>query len=86
MQVLPDAEECMRYKMPCYRVKAVPIIHFAVWKKHVGLYPVYRGTASFEAEVSPYRAKKDTVQFVLNRPLPEGLIALIVRSQVDKAG
>jgi uncharacterized protein YdhG (YjbR/CyaY superfamily) len=81
---LPDAVERVKYDMPAFQVDGISVIYFAIWKKHVGLYPIYRGTPELEAELVPYRTKKDTVQFDLNQPLPHKLIAWIAASQLDR--
>ena len=70
--------------MPVFQQDGASFVYFAVWKKYIGLYPIYRGTDDFEDEIGPFRAKKDTVQFLLDRPLPNELIAKIVHSQLTK--
>ena len=78
----PDAVEAVKYDMPAFQKDGVSFIYFAVWKKHVGLYPIYRGTDDFEDAIRSFRAKKDTVQFSLSKPLPNELIVRIVKSQL----
>ncbi|MBC7866052.1 MAG: DUF1801 domain-containing protein, partial [Gloeobacteraceae cyanobacterium ES-bin-316] len=38
--VLPEVKECIRYKMPAYKLGEV-YLYFAAYKKHIGFYPVY---------------------------------------------
>jgi uncharacterized protein YdhG (YjbR/CyaY superfamily) len=78
----PDAKESIRYDMPSFSVRNSTFVYFACWKKHAGLYPIYKGDEAFEVEVGPFRAKKDTVQFLYSEPLPRTLVTKIVRSQV----
>jgi uncharacterized protein YdhG (YjbR/CyaY superfamily) len=80
----PNLTEAIKYDMPAFRHGDATVIYFAFWKKHVGLYPIYRGDMPFEAELGPYRAKTDTVQFPLDAPIPHGLVTKIVRSQLAK--
>jgi uncharacterized protein YdhG (YjbR/CyaY superfamily) len=80
----PQAEEAMRYDMPSFRIGTSTFVYFACWKKHVGLYPIYKGGEDFEEEVGPYRAKKDTVQFRYSEPFPNELVTKIVLSQLAK--
>jgi uncharacterized protein YdhG (YjbR/CyaY superfamily) len=80
-QVVPAATEAIKYNMPAFQLQGRSFLYFAVWKKHVGLYPIYRGDDAFEALVAPYRAKKDSVQFALSQPLPVELIVEIVKAQ-----
>lgn len=82
LRILPEAEETIRYGIPAFVLGGHSIIYFAVWKSHIGLYPIYRGTEEFERIVSPYRARKDTVQFPLKSPIPLDLVSRIVASQL----
>lgn len=82
LSVAPNATETIRYDMPAYSIGTSTFIYFACWKNHIGLYPIYRGDDAFEAELKPYRTKKDTVQFLYSNPLPKPLIVKILRSQI----
>jgi uncharacterized protein YdhG (YjbR/CyaY superfamily) len=77
-EVLPDTEESIRYKMPAFKV-GKHHLYFAAYKKHIGFYPVY-GLTEIEEEVSQYRAKKtkDSLHFLLDKPLPIELIKKII--------
>jgi uncharacterized protein YdhG (YjbR/CyaY superfamily) len=77
-ELLPDTEESIRYKMPAFKV-GKHHLYFAAYKKHIGFYPVYRLT-EIEEEVSEYRAKKtkDSLHFMLDKPLPIELIKIII--------
>lgn len=80
-QALPEAVETISYAIPTYRIGKKTALYFAVWKKHVGVYPIFAGSPAFEARVGPYRATKATVQFPLKDPIPHALIAEIARAQ-----
>ena len=77
-EVLPNTEESIRYNMPAYKVGKYRL-YFAAYKKHIGFYPVY-GLTELEDEVSVYRARKtkDSLHFMLDKPLPIGLIKKII--------
>ena len=77
-EVLPDTEESIRYKMPAFKV-GKSHLYFAAYKKHIGFYPVY-GLTEIEEEVSKYRAikTKDSLNFMLDKPLPIELIKKII--------
>ena len=46
---------------------------------HVGLYPHPTVIKKFEDELKPYKKGKGSVQFPLDKPLPEDLIIRMVR-------
>lgn len=84
MKSAPGLVETIRYDMPAFRSGDATVVYFAVWKKHIGLYPIYRGSIDLERELEPFRRKTDTVQFPLNRPIPHDLVARIVASQMSR--
>ncbi len=78
-EVLPDAQESIRYKIPAFKV-GKHHLYFAAYKKHIGFYPVY-GLTEIEDKVSSFRARntKDSLHFKLDRPLPIDLIKDIIK-------
>lgn len=79
----PDAEEKISYQMPTFFLKG-NLIHFAAYKKHIGLYPAPRARARFKRELSAYEGGKGTVRFPLNKPMPFALISKIVKFRVEE--
>jgi uncharacterized protein YdhG (YjbR/CyaY superfamily) len=77
-EVLPNTEESIRYNMPAYKVGKYHL-YFAAYKKHIGFYPV-NGLLEMEDEILEYRAKKtkDSLHFMLDKPLPVALIKKII--------
>lgn len=82
--LVPGAQETIRYGMPAFQAGGATFLYLGAWKRHVGLYPIYRGDEVFEALVAPYRSGKDSVRFPLGRPLPSPVIEAIVRTQHAK--
>jgi len=79
---VPDGEERMRYGIAAVMLGGRYALHFAGWKKHIGLYPVHELPQPLEAEVAPRRSGKDTVGFPHDEPLPVELISRITRAIV----
>ena len=79
----PAAQESISYKMPTFRLNGT-LVHFAAFKKHIGLFPPVRGDAQLEKAVSAYRGEKGNLRFPLDRPIPYGLIERIVKLRVKQ--
>jgi uncharacterized protein YdhG (YjbR/CyaY superfamily) len=77
-----DAEETIAYKMPAYRTNGKPLIYFAGFKNHIGLYATPSGHSEFEEELSRYKHGKGSVQFPLDQPIPYDLIERIVKFRI----
>jgi len=76
--IAPEAEECISYGMPAYKTNGHPLIYFAGFKNHIGLYPTPTGVESFKEDLSRYKQGKGSVQFPLDEPLPLELVKKIV--------
>ncbi len=79
----PDAEETIKYQMPTFTLKG-NLVHFAAYKKHIGLYPAPSGIEKFKDELSAYKGAKGSVRFPLNQPIPYNLIGEIVKFRVQE--
>jgi uncharacterized protein YdhG (YjbR/CyaY superfamily) len=79
----PTAEETIKYSMPTFTLNG-NLVHFAAYKKHIGLYPVPRGAKEFKDRLSAYEGEKSTVRFPLDKPIPVALISDIVKFLVKR--
>lgn len=79
----PQAEERFAYQMPGYYLNG-PLVYFAAFKRHIGLYPTAADLTPFEAELAPYKRSKGTLQFPLDKPIPYDLIRRIVQFRIDE--
>lgn len=75
---IPDAEERISWSMPTYW-KGRNIIHFAAFKKHIGLYPGDEAVAAFSDQLKGFVVSKGTIRLPYTQELPEALIGKIAR-------
>lgn len=80
----PDAEETISYQIPTFKLKGSPLVYFAAYKEHIGLYPGPRGNAELQEELSAYKAGKGTLRFPLDKPIPFDLISKVVKFRVKE--
>ena len=82
----PDTTETISYAIPCYKLGKKPVIYFAGYEKHVGIYPLpHNIDEAFEKELSSYVAGKGTLKFMLNQPLPIALIKKVILHKYAEA-
>lgn len=79
-----DAEESIAYKMPAYKTFGRPLIYFAGFKNHVGLYATPSGHAEFAKELAKYKHGKGSVRFPTDKPIPYDLIRRVVEFRVKE--
>lgn len=78
----PRSIEKISWSMPTYW-QGENIIHFAAFKRHIGLYPGDLSLAPFEDRLAGYHRTKGAVQFPLDSPIDYELIADITRWRLD---
>lgn len=79
----PEAEEAIKYEIPTFTLNG-NLVHFAAYKKHIGLYPAPREHEKFREELSAYEGGKGTARFPLDKPIPLDLITRIVQFRVEE--
>lgn len=84
-EAAPDAVETISYQIPTFKLWGKPLIYFAAFKTHIGLYPTPTGAEAFGEELAAYTSGKGTAKFPLVKPIPFDLISKIVAFRVEEA-
>ena len=79
----PEATEKISWQMPTFFL-GENLIHFAAFKKHIGLYPGGEATTEFADRLTGYKTSKGAIQLPLERPIDYELITDIVQWRVSK--
>ena len=79
----PLAKELISYNMPAFSYNGI-LVYYAGYKNHIGFYPTASGIAAFKNELGSYDWAKGSVQFPLDKPIPEELIGRIVNFRVKE--
>jgi len=80
----PDAGEKISYRIPTYTLGG-NLVHFGAFKDHVSVFPTSSGVRAFKKQLARYRCRAGTIRFLIDEPIPYGLIAQIVRFRVKQA-
>ena len=70
---IPEAQEKISWQMPTFW-KGQNLIHFAAFKKHIGLYPGGEATEVFAERLTDFDTSKGTIRLPNNKDLPLELI------------
>lgn len=74
----PTAIESISYGMPAYKLNGKPLVYFAAFTHHIGLYATPEAHEAFVEQLAQYKQGKGSVQFPLNQPIPYDLIEKMV--------
>lgn len=79
----PEAVEAFAYMMPSYKLDKRPLIYFAAFKNHIGIYATPSGHSAFAKELASYKQGKGSVQLPIDQPVPYDLIARIIQYNIQ---
>src|SRR5579863_1132726 len=79
LAVVPDAEQCISYAMPAFRVDGKVIAGFAAFAHHLSYLP-HSGSVFSELgeEIASYKRSSGALQFPIDTPLPDALVRRLV--------
>jgi uncharacterized protein YdhG (YjbR/CyaY superfamily) len=87
LAVVPDAEQCISYGMPAFKVRGKTIAGFAAFKDHLSYLP-HSGSVlgELDDEVAGYRTTKGSLHFAVDQPLPADLVRKLVETRTRQLG
>ena len=80
----PDAVERIAWQMPTFW-QGENLIHFAAFKKHIGIFPGALERIPFQHRFAAYKTSKGAIQLPFDKPIPYDLIEEITRWRVAAA-
>lgn len=79
----PEAEECISYGFPAFRLNGKVLVAFKAATNHCALHPMSSSTvAAHKAELVDYDTSPGTIRFQPTEPLPARLIRKLVRARI----
>jgi len=85
--IIPDAEECISYGMPAFKIRGKAVAGFAAFTNHLSYFPHSWNVLVENAEdVASYTTTKGTLQFAVDKPLPKALIRKLIATRRREAG
>ncbi|NLO47227.1 MAG: hypothetical protein GX111_02735 [Clostridiales bacterium] len=79
----PEAVEKFSWNMPTFW-QGENLVHFAMSKKHIGLYPGGEATSEFAERLAGYKTSKGAIQLPFDNSIDYELITDIVRWRVKQ--
>ena len=82
LAVVPDAQECISYGMPAFRLRGKVIAGFAAFKTHLSYLP-HSGSVlpSLGDRLTGYQRTKSALHFSAADGLPSDLVALLIATK-----
>jgi uncharacterized protein YdhG (YjbR/CyaY superfamily) len=86
LDVIPEAEQCISYGLPAFRVQGKVIAGFGAFKNHLSYLP-HSGSVFSELgdELAKYKTSSGALQFPVDAPLPTVLVRQLVTIRLRQA-
>jgi uncharacterized protein YdhG (YjbR/CyaY superfamily) len=87
LELLPEAEQCISYGGPAFKVNGKAVAGFAAFKNHLSYVP-HSGSvlATLHDDTAPYETSKGSLKFAVDKPLPERLVKKLVSARMRELG
>jgi uncharacterized protein YdhG (YjbR/CyaY superfamily) len=80
---VPEAQQCLSYGMPAFKVEGRTVAGFAAFKHHLSYLP-HSGSVltALSDELAGYQVTKGSLHFPVDQPLPAGLVRALVTTRL----
>jgi uncharacterized protein YdhG (YjbR/CyaY superfamily) len=87
LEVVPEAEQCISYGMPAFKVQGKTVAGFAEFKHHLSYLP-HSGSVlpALGDDVDGYEKSKGSLHFAIDKPLPKRLVKKLVTTRMRQLG
>ncbi len=87
LEEVPDAEECISYGMPAFKLHGKTVAGFAAFKNHLSYLP-HSGSVlgALSTDLTGYEMTKGSLHFPVDEPLPASLVHDLVTTRMRELG
>lgn len=84
-EILPEADEVIKYGIPTFAIKGKGVIGFDGWKNHNSIFP-YSGSMGviLKDELAKYTQTKGSIHFEKEKPFPKTLLKKIIKERLKQ--
>ena len=87
LAVVPDAEQCISYGMPAFRVDGKVVAGFAAFRHHLAYLPHSGDVLSDLGDrLAAYERTGGSLHFAIDEPLPDELVRRLVEAKLARLG
>jgi uncharacterized protein YdhG (YjbR/CyaY superfamily) len=83
MAIVPEAEQCISYAMPAFKLRGKTIAGFAAFKNHLSYLP-HSGSVipQLAEETAAYTSTRGSLHFPVDDPLPKALVRKLLEMRM----
>jgi uncharacterized protein YdhG (YjbR/CyaY superfamily) len=83
LELVPDAEQCISYGMPAFKIGGKAVAGFAAFKHHLSYLP-HSGSVlpALGTAIDGYEGTKGSLHFPIDAPLPRDLVEQLITTRL----
>lgn len=87
LEVIPDAEQCLSYAVPAFKLQGTTVAGLAAFKNHLSYLP-HSGSVltALADDTHTYAQTSGSLHFPVDQPLPRRLIKKLLTTRMRQAG
>lgn len=83
--IIPDAAECISYRIPAFRLDGVVVAGFCATSKGCSYFPFSGSTlATLACDLARYEQTKSSLHFSPDEPLPAALLRKLIKTRIKE--
>lgn len=83
--IIPDAAECISYRIPAFRLDGVVVAGFCATSKGCSYFPFSGSTlATLARDLARYEQTKSSLHFSPDEPLPAALLRKLIKTRIKE--
>jgi uncharacterized protein YdhG (YjbR/CyaY superfamily) len=85
LEIVPEAEQCISYRVPAFRVRGKVVAGFASFAHHLSYLP-FSGSVlgQLADELQGYTMTKSSLHFAVDDPLPKTLVQQLIAARLEE--
>jgi uncharacterized protein YdhG (YjbR/CyaY superfamily) len=85
MEFVPDAEQCISYSFPAFRLDGKVVAGFGAFKNHLSYFP-HSGSVlgALHDDLGDYSMSKGALRFAVDAPLPRSLVKRLLETRIEQ--
>jgi uncharacterized protein YdhG (YjbR/CyaY superfamily) len=87
LEVVPEADQCISYGVPAFKVQGKTVAGFAAFKQHLSYLP-HSGSVlpALDDDMAGYEKTKGSLHFAIDKPLPQSLVEKLLTTRMRQLG